>query len=254
MPDPMYRRIATELRESIHRGDYKPGDQLPTEMELQRQHEVSRTTIRQALGLLTTEGLIEAATSRGTRVRDRVPLVLTATHYERDDRFVSANDAFRTELEAQSRKAGQTFTMSVIPARSEIADRLNIEHDSLVVLRRLVLTIDDSPLAIQSSYYPHDIAAGSEIMSPHDVERGTIKVLAELGHIEQSHVDEITTRPPTPEEVRTLNLDSGTPVLDLIRIAYDQAGRPVRLTWNTYAGHSIRLKYELGRLAAAQTV
>lgn len=242
----MYRRIATTLREAIHRGEFKPGDQLPTEMELTERYRVSRTTVRQALSLLTTEGLIETATSRGTRVRTRVPLTLTATRYERAHRQVSANDAFRAELAAQGRTARQTFDMSVIPARPEIAERLGFAEEALVVLRRLVLTVDDQPLAIQESYYPHDIAAGTEIMSPGDVERGTIRVLADLGHDETRHVDEIATRPPTPEEVRILQLDSGTPVLDLIRTAYDQDEQPVRLTWNTYAGHCIRLRYLLG--------
>lgn len=246
MPDPMYRRIAATLREAIHGGEFKPGDQLPTEMELIKRYEVSRTTVRQALGLLTTEGLIETATSRGTRVRTRVPLTLTATRYERGHRWVSANDAFRAELEAQGRTAGQTFDMRVIPAKPEVAERLNLDEDALVVLRRLVLTVDDEPLAVQESYYPYDIAEGTEIMSPGDVKRGIIRVLADLGHEETRHSDEIMTRPPAPDEVRVLRLDSGTPVLDLIRTAYDQNERPVRLTWNTYAGHGIRLRYALG--------
>lgn len=246
MPEPIYRRIAAELRDAIHRGDYAPGDQLPTELELTQRHHVSRPTVRQALSLLTSEGLIETATSRGTRVRARVPLTLTATRYERGHRAVSANDAFRAELEEQGRKPGQTFEMRIVPAKPEVAERLRVEPGSLVVLRRLNLTVDGAPLAIQESYYPHSIAEGTEIMSTSDVTRGVIRVLAELGHEEKSHTDEIMTRPPTPDEVRTLDLETGTPVLDLIRTAYDQDRTPVRLTWSTYAGHSIRLRYDLG--------
>lgn len=248
MAAPLYRRIAGELRDGIHRGTLPPGSRLPTEQELTEQHGVSRTTVRQALGLLTNEGLISTATSRGTFVRELKPLTLYASRYEREHRESSAHDAWRAELEAQGRTPSQSLEMRILPASQAVAARLRVGPGELVVLRRVVRHVDGQPSSLQDSYYAMDIAEGTEIASPHDVERGTIRVLSELGHEEVGYIDEIVPRmPPTDEEARILDLGPGVPVLDQIRTTYTDK-RPVRLTWNVWAGNGIRLVYELGDL------
>lgn len=250
MASPLYRQIAAQLRDDIRVGTYAPGDRLPTDRKLAEQFDVSRITVRQALKMLTNEGLISAATSRGTIVREQRPLTLLASRYEREHRDSSATDAYHSELVAQGRRPGQTFQMRILPASAAIAARLRVNEASMVVLRRLVRSVDGVPTSIQDSYYPHDIAEGTEILSPGDVERGTIRVLAEQGHDEIGYRDEITPRmPPTDDEMTTLQLDPGVPVLDWIRAAWTDV-RPVRLTWNVFAGNAITLIYELGDLRA----
>jgi GntR family transcriptional regulator len=61
--------------------------------------------------------------------------------------------------------------------------------------------------------------------------------------------DELTTRMPTPEEARTLDLGAGVPVLTYVRTCYTKE-RPVRLTETIFAGDRNRLVYELGDLEA----
>jgi DNA-binding GntR family transcriptional regulator len=46
---PMYRQIAQHLREDIESGMLRPGQQLPTELELREQYNASRNTIRDAI-------------------------------------------------------------------------------------------------------------------------------------------------------------------------------------------------------------
>lgn len=69
---PRHRRstaIATELRRLISSGQLKPGDQLPTEATLCRQFGVSRTTLREAIQMLRTSGLLDVTPGRGSFVR-----------------------------------------------------------------------------------------------------------------------------------------------------------------------------------------
>ena len=54
---------------------------------------------------------------------------------------------------------------------------------------------------------------------------------------------------PTPEEVQTLDLGAGVPVLAYVRTCYTK-DRPVRLTETIFAGDRNRLVYELGDLNA----
>ena len=130
-----------------------------------------------------------------------------------------------------------------------VADRLNVEAGTFVTCRREILYIDNQPNAIQESYYPYDIAAGTDLVKDGDIPRGTIRVLKELGHEEIGHRDEISPRMPTEEEGRELELGVGVPVLEWIRTAYSNK-RPVRLTWRIYAGNGIELVYELGDVSA----
>jgi GntR family transcriptional regulator len=246
----LHQRIAADLRSLIHQGTLAAGARLPTEQDLMAKYQASRTPVRQALATLANEGLIETATSRGTFVRENRPLTLYASRYEREHREVSPVDAYRSELFAQGRAAGQKFEMRIVPASEAVASRLQVAENDLVVLRRCVRTVDGKPSSVQDSYYPYDIAEGTEILSPNDVERGIIAVLASAGHVEIGYVDEITPRmPPTDEENRLLQLGPGVPILDQVRTAFT-AHRPVRLTWNVWAGNGIHLIYELGDLRA----
>jgi hypothetical protein len=64
-------------------------------------------------------------------------------------------------------------------------------------------------------------------LSAEDIPRGTTRVLAERGHLQVGHVDELTTRMPTPEEVAQ-QLGTWTPVLVYVRTGYTSR-RPVRV-------------------------
>lgn len=57
--------IAAELREQIERGELRPGDQLPTLVELAGQHGVAEATAHRAVDVLRQAGLVEV--SRGRR-------------------------------------------------------------------------------------------------------------------------------------------------------------------------------------------
>jgi GntR family transcriptional repressor for pyruvate dehydrogenase complex len=57
------------LKQRILRGELKPGDKLPTEMELCSLYSVSRTSVRQAIAALASLGLVEAKVGGGTFVR-----------------------------------------------------------------------------------------------------------------------------------------------------------------------------------------
>ncbi|WFE45279.1 GntR family transcriptional regulator [Verrucosispora sp. WMMD1129] len=69
---PRHRQLADVLRARIARGEYAPGDLLPSETRLSQEYEVGRGTVRRAVSLLRAEGLVDAASGRGTQVREPV--------------------------------------------------------------------------------------------------------------------------------------------------------------------------------------
>lgn len=65
---PLYRRLATSLREAIRRGELGAGARLPSERALSQALDTSRTTVVAAYGLLRDEGLVDSRRGSGTRV------------------------------------------------------------------------------------------------------------------------------------------------------------------------------------------
>jgi DNA-binding GntR family transcriptional regulator len=93
---PIYQRIAAELRQAISGGTYPVGSRLPTEHELCAQFGISRFTARAAIRLLSTAGLV----TRKQRIGTVVIALPGAARYRQDvaslpDLFQYAQD---TEL------------------------------------------------------------------------------------------------------------------------------------------------------------
>lgn len=65
---PLHVRIRGELEERLARGDYTQGSLMPTEIELAREFDTSRFTIREALRWLHERGYVERRQGVGTRV------------------------------------------------------------------------------------------------------------------------------------------------------------------------------------------
>ena len=65
---PLYHQLQQMLRAMIRSGELAHGQQLPREEELARRMKVSRVTVRQALQVLASDGLLARQRGRGTRV------------------------------------------------------------------------------------------------------------------------------------------------------------------------------------------
>jgi GntR family transcriptional regulator, arabinose operon transcriptional repressor len=72
--EPLHAQIAAQLRRDVREARYAPGQRLPSEVGLARLLGVSRGTLRQALGTLLSDGLLQTIPGRGTFVSDGQPL------------------------------------------------------------------------------------------------------------------------------------------------------------------------------------
>ncbi len=67
-PIPLYQQVRIDLLNMIQSEQLQPGDMLPAEHDLAQAYQVSRQTLRQAVGALAAEGLLERTPGRGTTV------------------------------------------------------------------------------------------------------------------------------------------------------------------------------------------
>jgi len=75
----LYEKIVAQIEKKILDGDLKPGDRLPSERELGLQFGVSRTSIREAIRVLTLKNLVEVIHGRGTFVTEPTSRTLRYT-------------------------------------------------------------------------------------------------------------------------------------------------------------------------------
>ncbi|QBI20649.1 UTRA domain-containing protein [Egibacter rhizosphaerae] len=70
-PLPLYHQLERVLRDAIEQGEYAPGELLPSESEICRRYDVSRSVVRQTLTNLAHAGLVHTERGRGTFVAER---------------------------------------------------------------------------------------------------------------------------------------------------------------------------------------
>jgi GntR family transcriptional regulator len=243
---PVFKQIADRLRAAIEDGELEPGARLPSEQELIEVHGVARGTIRQAVNLLRSEGLVRTEHGRGTFVRDRAPVRRLA-----HDRFARRHRqrgraAYLAELEAEGRVAEvQVLDVGRAKASDDVAVWLQLAMGADVLVRRRRYLADGEPMELATSYVPWALAEGTQMVEPNTGPGGVYARLEERGHQLKRFSEEVTARMPTVDEVRALRLQPGVPVIRLVRVAYDTDELPVETCDTVMAADRYVLSYEL---------
>lgn len=67
-PTPIYMQVANVIAARIEAGTYLPDRPIPSEIHLRQEFEISRDTVRAAVGVLRERGLVVTVNGRGTFV------------------------------------------------------------------------------------------------------------------------------------------------------------------------------------------
>lgn len=143
---PLYHQIASDLRHRILSGSWKAGERIPSEPELADLYETSRVTVRQALRILSDEGLISREPGRGSFVRDNS---LAA----KSRRLTS----FTVEMTSRGmHPTAVVLNQQTLAASEEVADALDLPHGSTVLRLYRLRRGDAEPMGLQTSYVSHE--------------------------------------------------------------------------------------------------
>ncbi|MDH6111539.1 GntR family transcriptional regulator [Kitasatospora sp. MAP12-15] len=252
----VYERIADDLRRLIRAGELAPGDRLPAETSLVDQYGKSLPTVRQALALLQSEGLIEKKHGRGNFVREARKLVQRTNdrhQWEKDRARSSLHE--RQQTGATERDTGLelddlVFTAEYreISADAAWAAAFGVSEGTILLERvfRTRYRAESAPFNLTHSYLVRDMIAGNPDLL--DAARepwpgGTQNQLFTVG-IEVDRVEErVTARPPTAEETEELELPPGTSVLVLRKSTYDINDRVVDIADVTLPGDRTEMTF-----------
>ncbi len=239
----VYERIADDLRGPIRAGEMRPGDRLPSEATLAERYGRSVPTIRQALGLLEAEGMIEKKHGRGNFVRQPRSLVHRSNdrHQWEKDR-ARQDEETRSETGATERDTGLhlgdlSFHAEYhrVPANADLAAAFDVPEGTELLERHYATQyrIESAPFNLVRSYLVCEVIAGNPALLDETKEPwpgGTQNQLYTVGIELDRIVEHVTARPPTAEESEELDLPPGTAVLVLRKTSYATDGRVVEVS------------------------
>lgn len=241
MTEPMYRTIALELRDQITTGTLRPGEQLPTELELRDRHNVSRNTIRDAVKWLINRGLVETRPGQGTFVVERISPYMTTLSLDAETGLSGVEgEGWASEVESRGRTpVASVPRVEVLEAPRRIAERLRMPKGTQVITRRQERFIDRTPWSLQTTAYPMEYVrrGAPDLLMAKEIPGGTVAYLRRTLGLEQvGYRDRILVRVPREDEARFFRLqdDHRVSVVSIIRTGYaagDDGPVPFRVTF-----------------------
>ncbi len=257
MTEPMYRRIAEDLRARIESGVIPQGAKLPTETELRDRYDgAARNTVRDAIKLLASRGLVETRPGKGTFTTRHVdPFVTTLTAI----RVPTADEAGLSGIEGEDSLAeigqqGRTAStsalqVSVQPAPDDVAARLEVPPGTQVVCRRQEFLVDNTPLSLRTEYYPLDFVTdgATDLVRAESLPGGAASYLEQrLDLVQVGYQERILVRPPAKDEARFLEIPDDGRVSVIRRTHYHAARRPFRVTVTVLPADRVELVINSG--------
>ena len=221
--------------------DFGPGVPLPTERELASALSTSRTTVRQALTELVTEGRLERRHGSGTYVAEpKLAWPLQMSSFT--EQAASSGLVVETSFVASER----------VRATDELAELLQIERGASVLRLERLRKVNGSPMALEQSHlsaarFPGLARAVRKTGSLYQVlgEQWNVKVVAA--------VETIETAPASTREAGLLDTDVGAPMMMLSRHSFDADNQPVEWVRSWYRGDRYKFVAHLGFSGSART-
>ncbi|MEV7424402.1 MULTISPECIES: GntR family transcriptional regulator [unclassified Streptomyces] len=223
-----YLEIAEALRRSILSGEYPVGARLPSESDLAARWSVSRGTVRQAVGLLASDGLI--GSRQGAR---RVVLRQERRHsFEQLNSFAQWAQAMGCEV------ASRILSRTSRPATAEESSRLGVAPGSEVLYVVRLRRLDGEPVMVERTAYTQWVAPVVRAL-PDDVV-SIMDSLAEhagvVAHYGEHLIDAVAAG---SEDARLLRVRRGSPLLRQRHLTNTAAGRPIEWTDDRYRAGSV---------------
>lgn len=231
------RQLADLLRQQILGGAFAGGGALPYEDAIARDYGVSRNTVRQALGLLSAENLVERVPGVGTVVvGEKYPHPL--------DRLLGLAET----LHAHGRVTNEVRTVGPVPAPAPVAERLRLAAGDEVLYIERLRRLDALPLSLDLTYLPMDI--GAELLGA-DLENTDVFRLLEKITGQSLGTADITLEAVNADahSAAVLEAPRGSAVLMLERLTRLADGRPVDLEFVRFRGDRITMRGALHRTA-----
>jgi GntR family transcriptional regulator len=238
-PLPLWFQIAERLRSAIGRGEFRPGDVLPSEARLNERFGVSRTTARASLDRLEQEGLVRRRSGKGSIVlspRVEQPLNLLASFSE---------DMRRRGLQPSY----VTLGVDHVPATAEVAEALGIGPSQPVFQAIRLFKADERPMGICESWIAPEVLKSHAPPTAAELDNGSLYKWLEHrcgARIVSGH-EIIEAATATKQQAQFLEVMAGAALLVARRCSHATAGSPIEYAIMRYRADRYRFRIDLVR-------
>jgi GntR family transcriptional regulator len=223
---PLYQQIKSLILRSLQSGEWRPGEAIPSEIELAARFKVSQGTVRKAVDELAAENLLMRRQGKGTFV---------ATHAEEQVqyRFLRLAPDQPSPLPGSARR--EFLDCRRLRAPVDVARALQMKAGDMVVEVRRVLHFSGQPVVLDDIWLPGHLFKGltadrltgyrGPMYGLFETEFGVRMIRAE---------EKLRAVAADETEAKLLEVDAGTPLLSVERLSFTYGDQPVELRRGLY--------------------
>jgi len=240
---PLYRQIGSLITRSLQAGEWKPGEAIPSEVELAARYKVSQGTVRKAVDDLAASNLLVRRQGKGTYV---------ATHAEEKTQFRFLRLAPDVAPGAAQPAAREPLSRRFLDCRrlrapAEVARAIGLRGGEAALQVRRLLYFRGQPVVLDDIWLPAALFKGltstrlSAYQGPmyglFETEFGVRMVRAE---------EQIRAVAADAAAAALLEVAAGAPLLSVERVAFTYDDRPVELRRGLYDTRTHHYRNQLG--------
>jgi len=232
--EPAYAQLANILRGLIAKGEFRPGDQLPSESQLCRRYGISPMTVRRSINLLADQDVVSTSQGRGTFVK---PLEWGTANFDLQEiqSIVSNGESSDIKL----------LDVRVVSADERTARKLNIATGDYAIYIRRLLSKDNKPVFYHRAYLTYDptrpiVEAEMDVTSLQGLFADVDNALLKRGclTIEATLLNE--------EEAQILQANYPSAAFYLEHLFYDFDEQPISWGWFVFPSNRLRFSTQIG--------
>ena len=229
---PLYLQLAKQLKCSINHQEFESGNRLPSEMELCDIYSVSRVTVRKAIEVLVSDGVLVRQRGKGT--------------YVNRENAVLRDMAGITSFTNACRQAGKhpsarllSLKQAALPAG--VRSFFSTDEKKGIVMRRIRFA-DDVPVIMETNFFPasFDFLYGADLtLSLHDT-------LTRHGLTPNVCRETPEVCLATESESKALQVQAGKPLLLLVGRYTSENGSPLYFSKDLVVTERFKYTFTVG--------
>ena len=229
---PLYIQVASALRRRIETGQWQVGQQISTLEELEREFEVARVTVRQAVELLQNEGLVHRHQGRGTFVADKLE----------DKHWLRLEATWESLIASIKDNVPTMIRVDDPPARPRLGEGEGEAAHDYVFLRSVQLK-NGVPYALVNLHLERGIYARSPEAF---LTRTALPVLAMMKGVDIEHAHQtLVIGSADPATAALLKVPLGTPTAECHCVVNNSRGVAIYVAEIIYRNDCVKLHIDL---------
>ena len=233
---PLYRQIKGLIMQSLESAEWRPGEAIPSEIELALRYKVSQGTVRKAIDELAAENYLLRRQGKGTFV---------ATHDEARAQFRFLR--LMPDVGKQEYPASRLLDCKRARASAEIARLLEMNTGDAVVCIRRVLSFGDEPTVFEHIYLPGALFRNLSAAVFNEYKGSMYKLFeTEFGTRMIRAEEKIRAVAADAAAAELLRVPIDAPLLCVERVAFSYGDKPVEFRRGYYRTDTHYYSNELG--------